>query len=135
MENRSFQSTTESNKQQKKKELLEQNRSLQNIFIYLPFWYQDQFFLLDFSKKKKLAPPTAFLKPTSYFLEWKKACECKFLPAMYNLCSIMNFTIYRQMIDCILIFLRLYAFLLNKTLNRSFKKFQMNTSANEVQKP
>lgn len=55
---------------------------------------------------------------------------------MYNLCSIMNFTIYRQMIDCILIFLKMYAFLLNKTLNRSFKKFQMNnTSANEVQKP
>jgi len=53
----------------KKKELLEHNRSLQNIFIYLPFFYQGQFYLLDFSKKKKLPPPTAFFQPNSHSME------------------------------------------------------------------
>lgn len=54
---------------------------------------------------------------------------------MYNLCIITDFTIYRQMVDSLLIFLKAYAFPLNKTLNKSFKNSQMNTWANEVQRP
>lgn len=73
MENRSLQSTTESNKQQKKKELLEQNRSSQNIFIYLPFLYQDQFFLLDFSKKKKISTTNSIFKANFIFPGMKKS--------------------------------------------------------------